>query len=90
MRAPHSGVIGHPQPFLSHDKPMILLDCCAAPFGLLTAVFRSSSIFLSLGHRGHFLLLIGPTRSTNVYAAWRFQHFSESIFSTPALRQCLP
>jgi hypothetical protein len=55
VSAPHSGVLGHPQPFVGHDKPMILVHDRAALLGLLTALFRMISKLLRLGHRGHFL-----------------------------------
>ena len=55
VSAPHSGVLGHPQPFVGHDKPMILVHDRAALLGLLTAHFRMISKLLRLGHRGHFL-----------------------------------
>ena len=58
VSAPHSGVLGHPQPVVGHDKPMILVHDRAALLGLLTALFRMISKLLRLGHRGHCLSTI--------------------------------
>ena len=52
VRAPNGGIIRHFQPFLGHNKPMVLVHYCAAPFGLPPAVFRSAPKFLHLGHWG--------------------------------------
>jgi hypothetical protein len=62
VEPPHSCIVGHSQPFVCHDEPVIFLTCGAAPLCLQVTVFRAISIFLRLGDRGHFLFLIRPTR----------------------------
>jgi len=46
-----SAPLGHPQPFVGHDKPMILVHDRAALLGLLTALFRMIFEYVTLKRR---------------------------------------